>query len=649
MTEVLPVLLRLSLFGSLLALALFALKPLLRGRVSRTVQYYLWLLVLLRLCIPAGLTLTLPEAPAVPVQPPAPAVSQTVQPDTPAPVPEPLPAAAEQVPVPAPDPDPVNWSAILSGIWAVGAALCAGRYLFGYCLLRGKIRRNETAPAPETLALLAELEPSKWVRVAESAAVDTPLLLGPFAPVIVLPPRLTDPGQLRDILAHELTHARRYDLLYKWFAALTVSVHWFNPLMILIRREISRACELACDEAVIKTLDAPARQHYGETLLSLAAYDLSALALPMCGEKRNLKERLVSIVKRHRRTPATIFLTAALLLTIGGCSLVMDAAREKEIDPGIYHPETGVTIDFGMAREDVEALLGKSNDQGEERPHLDVQGRFESYVIYDNADVSIEYGNDRVKALHAPLDVWTTKEGISAGGSVEEVQEKYHVERVCDNGPDEWCCELPSADCTVQLYGTPTQGLTNISIYDTEPGFKGDSDTFDETTPGLVTTNVDVDYCLTLGMSTEEIGPRAGQAHYRDGAAFLTDQYDGHYYYYFSDLLVFYDEDGKAIQFITEGYGAFYQTGSGGSTSWRTPRGITYGSTLEEIQAQYPNVTTRQADYAWFGMMVPTKITAALVQEEDQELVFWLREGTGVFGMGLSVPGVPLPNTGGAA
>ena len=85
MTEVLPVLLRLSLFGSLLALALFALKPLLRGRVSRTVQYYLWLLVLLRLCIPAGLTLTLPEAPAVPVQPPAPAVSQTVQPDTPAP------------------------------------------------------------------------------------------------------------------------------------------------------------------------------------------------------------------------------------------------------------------------------------------------------------------------------------------------------------------------------------------------------------------------------------------------------------------------------------------------------------------------------------------------------------------------------------
>ena len=214
MSAFLTTLLRLSLLGSALAVLLFLLKPLLRGKVSRTVQYYLWLLVLLRLCVPAGLTLPLPAALAVPVQPPAPAVSQTVQPDTPAPVPEPLPAAAEQVPVPAPDPDPVNWSAILSGIWAVGFALCAGRYLFGYCLLRGKIRRNETAPAPEALALLAELDPSGRVRLVESAAVDTPLLLGLFTPVIVLPPQVRDPDRLRDILTHALTHARRHDLLY---------------------------------------------------------------------------------------------------------------------------------------------------------------------------------------------------------------------------------------------------------------------------------------------------------------------------------------------------------------------------------------------------------------------------------------------------
>ncbi|MCI9467452.1 MAG: peptidase, M56 family protein, partial [Ruminiclostridium sp.] len=57
MTAFLTTLLRLSLLGSLLAAVLFLLKPLLRGRVSRAAAYYLWLLVLLRLCVPVGLTL----------------------------------------------------------------------------------------------------------------------------------------------------------------------------------------------------------------------------------------------------------------------------------------------------------------------------------------------------------------------------------------------------------------------------------------------------------------------------------------------------------------------------------------------------------------------------------------------------------------
>ena len=354
--------LRLSLFGSLLALALFALKPLLRGRVSRTVQYYLWLLVLLRLCIPAGLTLTLPEAP---VPAPAPAVSQTAQPvqTAPAPVtPSPAPVETPQTaPAPNPTSEPFHWAAVLTGVWAVGFALCAGRCLLGYAWLSGRIRQTATAPAPEALAMLAELDPSGRVRFVESAAVDTPLLLGLFTPVIVLPPQVRDPDRLRDILTHELTHARRHDLLYKWFAALTVSAHWFNPLMILVRREIGRACELACDEAVIKTLDAPARQHYGETLLSLAAYHPPSLALPMCGEKRNLKERLVCIVKFEKKGPVAIILTAALVLTLGACSLVSGAqaadAPGVEYD-SVYLPKTDATLQLKMTRQRVEKLLG---------------------------------------------------------------------------------------------------------------------------------------------------------------------------------------------------------------------------------------------------------------------------------------------------
>lgn len=61
-------LLRLSLLGSALGMLLLLLRRLLGGRVAHGVFYYLWLLVLLRLCLPAGLTLTLPAPTAGPKQ-----------------------------------------------------------------------------------------------------------------------------------------------------------------------------------------------------------------------------------------------------------------------------------------------------------------------------------------------------------------------------------------------------------------------------------------------------------------------------------------------------------------------------------------------------------------------------------------------------
>lgn len=63
----------------------------------------------------------------------------------------------------------------------------------------------------------------------------------------------------------------RHDLLYKWLTAAVTSLHWFNPLMYLVRREVARRCELSCDEAVLHTLDQRGRRRYGETLLALAA------------------------------------------------------------------------------------------------------------------------------------------------------------------------------------------------------------------------------------------------------------------------------------------------------------------------------------------------------------------------------------------
>ena len=371
MTAFLTTLLRLSLLGSLLAAVLFLLKPLLRGRVSRAAAYYLWLLVLLRLCIPGGLTLTLPAqaAPTLAVPDQATAFVQTAPGGSPA-TPTPVAAATSPVtvtPTPAAIPPVAVTERLLMGIWATGFVMVGGWYLHGYRHLARRIWKTAVPAGPEAQAVLHQLDPQGRVRLVESPTVNAPLLLGLLHPTIVLPRGVTDPARLRDILSHELTHARRYDLLVKWFAALAASIHWFNPLLILVRREIGRACELACDEAVVKALDAPARKHYGETLLLLAAeapMGALPLAVTLCEEKKTLQERLVSIVKVQKPTPAALLLTLVLVLALGGCALVTGTNHAEAPDPfgTLTLPQEDITLHLDMPRKDVEALLGEGED-----------------------------------------------------------------------------------------------------------------------------------------------------------------------------------------------------------------------------------------------------------------------------------------------
>ena len=371
MTAFLTTLLRLSVLGSLLAAVLFLLKPLLRGRVSRAAAYYLWLLVLLRLCIPGGLTLTLPAqaAPTLAVPDQATAFVQTApggSPATPTPVAAP-PSPVTVTPTPAAIPPVAVTERLLMGIWATGFVMVGGWYLHGYRYLARRVWKTAVPAGPEAQAVLHQLDPQGRVRLVESPTVNAPLLLGLLHPTIVLPRGVTDPARLRDILSHELTHARRYDLLVKWFTAFAASIHWFNPLMVLVRREISRACELACDEAVVKFLDAPARKHYGETLLLLAAeapMGALPLAVTLCEEKKTLQERLVSIVKVQKPTPAALLLTLVLVLALGGCALVTGTKHAEAPDPfgTLTLPQEDITLHLDMPRKDVEALLGGGED-----------------------------------------------------------------------------------------------------------------------------------------------------------------------------------------------------------------------------------------------------------------------------------------------
>lgn len=347
-----------SLGASLMALALLLAKPLLKKYLRPSMVYGLWLLVLLRLCLPLPGFLKLPveETPErvyvtpmpIPVHTHAPAADYilppTPMPDT-QPVTEarpvtetrpaaPAPAAKAEAPrlhLHLPDPaDAVLW------LWALGSLALIGTHMLSYLRFASAIRKERSQAADWERALLTELDPQGHVRLYRCGAVPVPMLLGFLHPSIVLSDDTLTESELRAVLTHELTHYRRGDLAIKWFATLLLSLHWFNPLCPLIRRELDHACELSCDEAVIAALSSHERQSYGETLIRLSSERGLPRAIPattLSEGKEHLKERLVSIMNYKKRDPLTVLLGLVCALLLVGCGAAVGGAEQVPPTP----------------------------------------------------------------------------------------------------------------------------------------------------------------------------------------------------------------------------------------------------------------------------------------------------------------------------
>lgn len=56
---------------------------------------------------------------------------------------------------------------------------------------------------------------------------------------------------------------------YKWFAEFVKCVHWFNPALWYVSKQIAAECEISCDMAVTKNMSSSEEMSYINTIISL--------------------------------------------------------------------------------------------------------------------------------------------------------------------------------------------------------------------------------------------------------------------------------------------------------------------------------------------------------------------------------------------
>ena len=311
-----------SLAGSVLILLLTLLRPLVRERISRRWQYYIWLLVIARLLLPVGGL----EAPAKietagPAAVPLLSLPEAEQEDV-----ETRPSGEA---APEFDDSLKLRTAVRENLWVVWLAGTLALLIRKATAYQSFLRYLRAGRKPvEDPALLdraakagEEIGVKRPVELYVNPLAASPMLLGVRKPWVVLPTVELPEEDFRFVVLHELTHCRRRDVLYKWLTQLTVCIHWFNPLVHWMAREVERTGELSCDEAVLRHLDGPGRRAYGDAILRTISagggYQAVQPSPTLGAEGKHLKERLETIMK-FKKTGRLAAVLAALLAVVLG-------------------------------------------------------------------------------------------------------------------------------------------------------------------------------------------------------------------------------------------------------------------------------------------------------------------------------------------
>ncbi len=395
-----------ALTNAIIATALFAvilaLKPILR---NPTVLHWLWLLVLVKLITPPLWTPRwelLPAAFSSDSQSVALQLeNSSLSPlDSPSPSPPELTAAAEiqaspvlkeagekievnpiQAPASQGEVTPakvltlVTPQSIAITIWATGALLLWALSIWRIHRFQSGLRFAEPAPltvhrTAQSLAKQLGLNNSPRILLAPGRV--SPMLWAFLGPAKIIVPRelyegLNDSGR-ETLLLHELAHYCRGDHWVRRLELFVVTLYWWFPLAWLLRREIRKAEELACD-AVVVSQRPEDRRTYAKMLVNTVAF-LSGAGVPSLATGASASLQIEARVQRIMKSTIETHVSRNLKLLV--CSIavlvlplapLLARARRMESGPSEISAVTQDAKTASNSKDEAKELTGTVVDE----------------------------------------------------------------------------------------------------------------------------------------------------------------------------------------------------------------------------------------------------------------------------------------------
>lgn len=316
---------------------------------------------------------------------------------------------------------------IVAAVWFIGMIV----FLFyqaikHYHFTKMARRWSEAITDEQTLTLLEslkiELGISKQINLCFCSSIGSPMMFGLVTPRILLPKIALLQNELQFILKHELIHYKRKDLWYKYIVLIATAIHWFNPIVYLMKKAIDIQCELSCDDAVVQSASQYTRQQYSETIISVVRYQSklkTALSINYLGGKKGMKKRLFSIMDATPKKAGTI-IACVVVFSIMLSSLLVACNLEED--------QRGLPIESKSQEEpqslEVDVINGNASNTtpDTQNPNTKIDTKYKTEDDFLNHPDGVKFQDTAYSAAKAYLngDLDVLDEYLSDSCNVEE-------------------------------------------------------------------------------------------------------------------------------------------------------------------------------------------------------------------------------------
>jgi RND family efflux transporter MFP subunit len=235
-----------------------------------------------------------------------------------------------------------TWPVIAFAAWMCFVTVYAARLFRNWCNAH-RLGLGRPTEISGLLELCRMMNVGRPPRIVIHPAAQGPLLIGAIRPVIVLPESPLRAANLQLVLAHEMAHLKRRDLLWNWLPTIALALLPIHPIVWIGNRQWRLAVESACDAAAVTATSADPVA-YSQVLIDVATGPRhrasGVVALAVMADSRWLLKKRLRMLKNIPRWNQRRLILAAMIVAV---MFVMAAVPWRVVaqqPSAVLHPTT---------------------------------------------------------------------------------------------------------------------------------------------------------------------------------------------------------------------------------------------------------------------------------------------------------------------